>query len=305
MIKFRFFFFLFFSFTFLLSCARLIEDDFPAFDNTIVINNILVEGEAISLNLSKTASVSAKSVQFVENATISLAIDGVYQGDLNYNELGNYYSAVEAEGGKKYDFTVQLPTGKTFTVEQELPIKKQFISLKHIEQAHVNEEGVVEPSILMQISNDFPANNYFQVLIWLKTFEGMVNAELLNTDDIILLNEGTPLAVFSNQLAASDTLALRLNYTTNSTSRFNDGPVQARLYPMVIELRTCNKAYYEFVKQNYFYELSRYPDITGGNQAAISNYANIFGEGITGIAAGYSSIVSDTIFPSNYSNGNK
>jgi hypothetical protein len=89
-----------------------------------------------------------------------------------------------------------------------------------------------------------------------------------------------------------------MNYTAGET--FINGQWVGENYPLVVELWTLNEAYYEFLKQNYQYENSRYPIIGSGNQAAISNFNNI--EGAYGINAGYSYVKTDTIYPSGTEN---
>jgi hypothetical protein len=65
---------------------------------------------------------------------------------------------------------------------------------------------------------------------------------------------------------------------------------------MVIELRTVSKEYYQFTRQKYLYETGRFPQFGIGANIAFPLYSNVK-DGF-GIVAGYSSFVSDTIYPS-------
>jgi hypothetical protein len=123
---------------------------------------------------------------------------------------------------------------------------------------------------------------------------------ILNIEDPILLNEGVPFPLFSNEIMTGDSQEVLINYTTSGASSSGGGPWVADTFPLVVELWTLNEAYYEFLKQNYQYENSRYPIIGSGNQAAISNFDNI--EGAYGINAGYSYVKTDTIYPSGTEN---
>jgi hypothetical protein len=122
--------------------------------------------------------------------------------------------------------------------------------------------------------------------------------QILNITDPVLLNEGIPLTVFSNELIESDSYTMTINYTSgNYTSNGNGWNTE--LYPLVIELRAITYDYYMYLKQLYLYETGRYPtDVGGGAVTNFNLYSNI--PGGYGIFAGYSWVVSDTIVPEPY-----
>jgi len=114
---------------------------------------------------------------------------------------------------------------------------------------------------------------------------------MIEITDPVLLNEGIPIAVFSNEIIQGNSYNITINYTTGSASSTG-----TNLFPLILELRSISKNYYQFLKQQYLYERGRYPEF-GSAFTSTNLYSNIIGG--YGIFAGFSSIQSDTIFPYN------
>src|SRR5450759_1533839 len=111
----------------------------------------------------------------------------------------------------------------------------------------------------------------------------------------VLLNEGLPIALFSNESIRGNNYSMTLNYFTGSAGRTNGEPLQTTLFPLILEVRSVSSNYYHFVKQKYLYEKGRYPEFMAASTTAFPLYSNITGG--YGIFAGYSVTKSDTIYP--------
>lgn len=281
------------------------EEDFPDFNNDWVINNIMIAGDSIEVEITKTTSVNGQGNPPVEDALIKLTIENE-TFDLSYDENSNSYKLhQQIETNKEYHFEVFDASGELLSsFNQIIPLPQPILNVQHIDVAGVDEEGVGHPAIKIEVPNN-ASRDYFYVNIRLlrrSIFEDEEDnrIEILNIEDPILLNEGVPFPLFSNEIMTGDSQEVLINYTTGGASSTGGGPWIAHTYPLIIELWTLNEAYYEFIKQNYQYESSRYPIIGSGNQAAISNFNNI--EGAYGINAGYSFVKTDTIYPSGTEN---
>jgi hypothetical protein len=88
---------------------------------------------------------------------------------------------------------------------------------------------------------------------------------------------------------------MTINYFTGSAGFSGNEPYHTSLYPMIIELRSCSGDYYRFVKQKHLYDKGRFPEFLAASTNAFPLFSNI--PGGYGIFAGYSVVVSDTLFP--------
>lgn len=287
------------SFLCLTSCIKLLQEDFPDFNNDWVINNIMIAGDSIEVEITKTTSVNGEGNPPITDAVVQLRIENE-TFDLSYDENSATYKLNEQiETAKDYQFEVFEASGKLISsFNQIIPPPQPILNIEHIDVAGTDQEGVGHPAVKIEVPNN-SSNEYFFVNIRLLREFNDNRTQIIKIEDPVILNEGVPFPLFSNELMTGKTQEVLINYTTGSASS-NGGPFVSRLFPLVVELWTLNEAYYEFIKQNYQYENSRYPIIGSGNQAAISNFNNI--DGAYGINAGYSFVKTDTIYPSGTEN---
>jgi hypothetical protein len=57
---------------FLFSCSKLVQDEFPYFPQTPVINSILVAGNSLKLHVSLTSKIDTTLLPVVNDATVFL-----------------------------------------------------------------------------------------------------------------------------------------------------------------------------------------------------------------------------------------
>lgn len=287
----------------LCSCRKLLQEDFPDFNDQWVIHNLMVAGDLIEVEIKRTSSINGLGNPPIQDAKVQLQTEnGMY--DLLYiDSTATYRLNQIIETNIEYHFTIYNAADELITsFNQIIPAPQPILSIEHLDVAGTDEEGVGHPAIIIEVPNN-ALRQYFFVNIKLLTryaYESEFGASLLNIEDPLILNEGVSLPLFSNELMRGNSQKVVINYTTGGTTSRNGGPRTATVYPLVVELWTLNEAYFEFIKQNYQYEVSQYPIIGSGNQAAISNFDNI--DGAYGINAGYSLVKSDTIYPSGTEN---
>lgn len=274
----------------LFSCRDLVQDEFPYFPQTPVINSILAKDSILKLHISYTDKIDSRLLRVADDADVSFFINDSFAEKLEYFGNGLYCSHSIIAGGNKYSCGINIPTYSPIAVSDSIVPAVEIIHIKHIENAGKTEEGEAYPAVEFTFSNNPNQKLYFEVLIKLMVYGAERYANIIDIDDPLLLNEGIPIAVFSNELIEQESYTMRLNYSTGHSNGN-----QMELFPLVLEIRTSNYDYYQFVKQLYLYNLGRYPDGFSSSSSVFSVYSNI--ESAYGIFAGYASSCSDTIVP--------
>ena len=281
-----------------ISCRTEIKDEFPDFEKQLTVNALFAVGEPLQVHVSHAAKLETSRLGIVENAEISLYVNQVFQEMLSYTDSGLYISTVVAEAYKDYTCKVNVPGFDILSCSQILPEVPVMTGMEHINIAGKDEEGTSYPAVKITFQNQPGQQVYYEIEMRniFNYSEGteIRPAEIHTIVDPVILNEGLPIALFSNELIKDSLYTITLNYTTNQASS-RGGAFRTTLFPMVIELRKVTEDYYRFKKQLYLYEKGRFADgITSGMTNA-NLYSNI--DNGYGIFAGYSSVVSDTITP--------
>lgn len=274
--------------TCLFSCRDLVQDQFP--DNKeVVINSILSAEQELKLHLSFTAKMNDTLFKVIENATVRFYKDSLYVENLYYVGDGFYLSSNILEEDHKYSCEVQVPNYGTYYCEDFLPKKQCITNLKHVKIAGITDDGEVFSSVSFTFNNQINERKYYQVVIKEITpyDESFVNLALFT--DPILISEGLPILAFSNESISGSSYEMTINYTVTSYS--NNLPV---FKPIQVEFRSISYNYYQYLKKLYLYEQGINPSIDA-SPTYTNMHSNI--EGAYGIFAGFSTCLTDTIFP--------
>jgi hypothetical protein len=272
------------------------QSEFDDFSDFYVINSIIIPDSIIGINISKSLALDKVSFQYVEEANIDLYRDGIYMERLTYQEGGNYLSEHIAREGVPYTYAITLPSNEKVSINKTIPIQKKLINIRHIEEASVDEEGTTIPAFILNIENNPEEDLYFHVIIRLKKYEGMSQADLIQVEDELILREGIPIPNISNQGIEVDNFNLQLNYITGNSGSRNDSGNKTTLFPTVLELRSGDESYFEYIKENYIYTTTNTPSLDGTNQPGLDNYYEVYSKHIIGVNLAYSTFISDTIY---------
>jgi len=249
----------------------------------------------MKVHLSLAEKLDTNQLTLVNDADISLYIDGNYSENLFPDENGIYFSSSIVEPLRSYRLEVNVPGYKTITCNEILPPPSPIFNIIHTNNAGKDEEGMIYPSVTISFKTNPTERQYFEIVIRTLQNKYERTATLKKITDPVLLNEGLPLTIFSNEIIRDSVYAMTINYFTGSAGFSGDEPYHTSLYPLIIELRSCSDNYYWFVKQKYLYEKGRYPEFLAASTNAFPLFSNI--PGGYGIFAGYSVVVSDTLFP--------
>ncbi|MFA9389970.1 MAG: DUF4249 family protein [Prolixibacteraceae bacterium] len=277
------------------SCREIIPETYYDFDALPVVNAYLIDGQVLNVNVSMSDTLDDKQLTFLDNARIELYVNGDYIEDLYYVENGEYKSATVVKSPNQYMCKVIVPDFDTIFCEQKVPERPTLVDITHINIAGKDEEGASFPAIEVSFKNNTAQNSYYQVVINYikKNYTSEANLKLIT--DPVLLIEGIPYAIFSNELIEDSVYIMHINYWTNEITRIGNGPRVTRLYPFYVEFRHVSEDYYRYIKQLYLYKDGFSAD---GILTSMTNN-NIFSnaENGYGIFGAYSSIFSDTITP--------
>lgn len=279
------------------SCRKLVSDDFPEFPAFPVINGILVADSTLMVHVSLTDKIGKERLAVTENALVIVKSNNNFTDTLEYTGEGFYSSNLPVVPLQRYTCEALMPGYSAASGSVSIPAAPEILYIEHINNAGRDVEGIAYPALKIKFKNNPGEKLYFEVLLKLFEYESIRLAEVTPITDPVLLNEGLPIVVFSNETLTGDSYTLTLNYTTGSYEG-RDGVWYMDLYPMVVELRSVSSDYYHYLRQLYLYETGRYPENVGTSAVTNFNlYSNI--ENGFGIFTGYSATVSDTLHPEN------
>ncbi|MBU6325711.1 MAG: DUF4249 family protein, partial [Bacteroidetes bacterium] len=93
------------------SCERELNFKFKSYNPKLVVNSLLNNREELAVSVSSSVPFSAPgNPQIIENAIVTLFIDGVKQPRLSYNGFNKVYTApVIPQPGRVYRILVEAP----------------------------------------------------------------------------------------------------------------------------------------------------------------------------------------------------
>jgi len=295
--KFSVFMLIAFSFC---ACHTVVQSDFPDFEKFPVVNSIFTNGEPLIIQLSYTQKLDTLPVATINDALVELLLPNGSCEILESTGEGMYNSKAILEEGNPYTCKITVPGYEPIVCRDSLPRKPEIVKIEHINNAGIDTEGILHPAIRVTFKNNPLLGQYFEVLYETKSGNYIVITSIHSVTDPVLLSEGLEMALFSNENLPDSSYTLHLNYSTIWSSRGFNGnePLHYKLFPVIVELRQVSFHYYQFIKMQYFYNNGREVSGPGGTMTASPIYSN--SPSGYGIFAGYSSVLSDTIFPQGY-----
>lgn len=270
-----------------LSCRKQVEVIYPEFRPALVINAFVAADSLIKVHVSVAAKPDTNELKGNDNAQVLLYVNGTAGDTLLPSGGGLYLSSVKAETSKTYECRVTLPGFDEVRSSTTVPVAPVVTNIIHIPVAGKDEEGVTYPAVKFTFTNNPSVKLYFEVRVHALRYGIDLVAEPFNLTDPVLLNEGLPLNLFSNETITDTCYTMVVNHRSGSSDNN---------YPYQLELRAVSYDYYRFARQKYLYDTGRFPEFGLGSTQAYSLYSNIIGG--YGIFAAYSTVISDTIFPS-------
>lgn len=278
-------------------CHTKVDWDNLNFETKPTINSILVPGKPIRVHVSLAIPFGSAKSQTIDNAIVRIFVDNIFTETLAYDTLGFYQSELIVEPNREYRCEADIAGYNTVAASTVIPSPESIIGTEHIRFAGVNSDGITFPAIKVTFTNTPSKQIYYEVSIKLIENEDYYGSpSIINIIDPVMLNEGLPIPLFSNEIIEGANYTLTLNYFTGAISYTTETGSQTELFPMIIELRTLSYDYYKYIKTLHLYEKANSnQSITGNNRTPFSLHSNVSNG--YGIFAGYSSVVTDTIIP--------
>lgn len=277
------------------SCRKLVQSEFADFTQVPTVNSFLSADSLLKVHISLSSKLDTNELKGLNNADVQLYVDDVFQEFLTSTGNGFFTSTAIVESLKEYECRVDIPGYETVSCSSSIPKPSHLRDIIHISVAGKDQEGMTYPAVKFTFSNTKNEKCYYEARIRLIKYGSGQIADMYNIVDPVLLNEGLPLSVFSNELITDTAYTMTINYFTGSASSTNGGPMTTTLYPFILEFRSVSYDYYQFARQKYLYDIGRFPEFGLSSNQAFQLYSNV--KNGYGIFAGYSSVISDTITP--------
>ncbi|MDR0368555.1 MAG: DUF4249 domain-containing protein [Bacteroidales bacterium] len=268
------------------SCRKEVKNDFEDFSAMPVVNSILVAGEPVQVHLSLTAQINSNDFLLVENAKIFLYADNVFVEELSCTEKGIYRSNILVEPQKEYACKILIPDFDTLFCRSKIPATSRISNVKYIPAAGLDDEGLLHPALELTFENNLSQRLYYEVALRHLALGYEHHVFILPNNDPLIVREGVNnLAVFSNEGIAEPFYTLKLNIRPSSAFHLDD--------KLLVEFRSVDYAYYQYVKNRKLYEQGYYSDVFE-NYSPVALYSNV--DNAYGIFAGYTFVKTDTIY---------
>ena len=265
------------------SCQYLVTDQFPGHDQQPTVNATLVAGNPVSLHLSFSHKIDSSTIPHIDHAIIELHEDDAFIELLDYAGSGYYFSNYIVKAGHTYSTKIIIPRFDTVFASTYIPEITPISRVEIIEKAGVNEYGSIYGAVKITFGNHPGFDNYYQVYVRFKDKDKLFETSFINYTDPIILNEGLPLALFSNAIITGSSYTLQLNFHPNKQRISGIGDLW---YPFIVELRSVSHEYYQFYRSFYLYEHGRWGDGIVSPMGHISLFSNV--KNGYGIFCGYS-----------------
>jgi hypothetical protein len=260
----------------------MIENEFPEFETTPVVNSTLMADSIFSVQVTYTANLNDSAIRSIENALVLIENEGMATDTLFYSEKGWYIGNNAVKAGEFYTCKVIVPNMDTVWAQTYVPMPVPIYGLLFTEVAGMDEEGDLTSSFRFLIDQDSSSVLYWEVRMismgyfWqidYKTGEWSeqygANKQfifMVPGQDRVLLNEASPLTLFSNKEMGSSQYEVKFY-----TDRISKIPSEENYF---IELRSVSESYYRYHKQLYLYQTAQFVQL-GSSPQTYPLYSNV------------------------------
>ena len=296
-------------------CRKQVSDyERPDFDPQPTLNAVLQEDQPVWAQISLAQCLDSVHPTPCTNAEVLLYVDGQFAEKLQHEGNGLYVGETTAEALHEYACKVVIPGFDTLFAKTEMPEKPVVTRVEIMENATVDEEGTACPAIMISFNTNPDKNLYYQSCIDAAFFsysyyhgqvynstgaKGTMHTSI-NTDDPVLLNEGSDQLLFSNEIITDNNYTLKVNASFNNHSYSHYGnEVEydsiARKGYVVVSMSGISESGYHYRKsQEAYQEPDAYTNLFLGVITPINLYSNV--ENGRGVFTAIAPMTCDTVF---------
>ncbi len=295
-------------------CRKQVSDyERPDFDPQPTLNAVLQEGQPVWAQVTFAQGLDSVRPSACTDAEVLLYVDGQFAEKLQHEGDGLYVGETTAEALHEYACKVVVLGFDTLFAQTEMPEKPVVTGVEIMENATVDDEGRPCPAFLVTFRTDPNRNLYYCSNIYAgfinyyfdaethahqgySTEEGTMSASI-NTDDPVLLNEGSDRLLFSNAIITDTTYTMKVNawFSNHGWGGQHTGGVIERSGEVVVRLHGLSESAYHYMKsQDAFEEPDAYTNLFLGVVSPLNLYSNV--ENGRGVFAAIAPMTCDTIF---------
>lgn len=297
---------------FMMGCRKQVDGyEHPDFEPQPTLNAILSEGQPVWAQVSLAQCLDSVHPAACTDAEVLLYVDGQFAERLQHQGDGLYTGQTAAEALHEYACKVVIPGFDTLFARTLMPEKPVVTHVEIMENATVDDEGNPCPAFLITFRNKPDKRMFFGTNIdALFVNEYYVNGEpwgyssqygtitsSINTDDPVLLNEGSDQLLFSNAIIADTTYTLKVNawFSSHGWGGQHSGGIVVRSGWIVVRMQGFSESAYHYLKsQNAFNAPDAYTNLFLGVITPLNLYGNV--ENGRGIFAAINPMTCDTVF---------
>ena len=305
--------FLFAAFVFS-GCRKQVSDyERPDFDAQPTLNAVLQKDQPVWAQVTFAQGLDSVHPAPCTNAEVLLYVDGQFTEKLQYDGKGLYVGETTAEALHEYACKVVIPGFDTLFAQTKMPEKPVVTGVEIMDNATVDDEGRPCPAILVTFRTDPNQNLYYRSNIYAGFRNNFYDAEThtylgystaqgnmsssINTDDPVLLNEGSSALLFSNEIINDTTYTLKVNayFSSLGWGGQHYGGIKETSGEVVVRMHGLSESAFQYMKsQNAFEEPDAYSNLFLGVISPINLYSNV--ENGRGVFAAIAPMTCDTIF---------
>lgn len=289
------------------SCRKQVGNyDRPDFDPQPTLNAVLQEDQPVWTHISFAQGLDSVHPSPCTDAEVLLYVDGQFAEKLQHEGDGLYVGGTTAEALHEYACKVIIPGYDTLFAQTEIPEKPMVTHVEIMENATVDDEGRTCPAFLITFSNKPDRRLYYKASIdalftndygsGYSIQEGTMNSSI-NTDDPVLLNEGSDHLLFSNEIITDTSYTLKVNssFSSHGWGGNHSGSTYVRSGWVVVRMHGLSESAYHYMKsQDAFEEPDSYTNLFLGVVTPLNLYNNV--ENGRGIFAAIAPMTCDTVF---------
>ena len=309
------FIFLFFAAIAFSGCRKQVSDyERPDFDPQPTLNAVLQEDQPVWALVTFAQGLDSVHPTPCSDAEVLLYVDGQFAERLQHEGHGLYVGETTAEALHEYACKVVIPGFDTLFAQTEMPERPVVTHVDVMENATVDEEGTACPAIMISFNTDPDNNLFYQSSIDAVFFnyfysnghvynstgaKGTMYTSI-NTDDPVLLNEGSDQLLFSNEIITDTNYTLKVNATFNSHSYSSHGHAVeydsiVRKGYVVVSMSGISESCYHYRKSQEAYQApDAYTNLFLGVITPLNLYSNV--ENGRGVFAAIAPMTCDTVF---------
>ena len=285
----------------------------PDFDPQPTLNAVLQEDQPVWAQVTFAQGLDSVRPSACTDAEVLFYVDGQFAERLQHVGDGLYVGETLAEALHEYACKVVVPGFDTLFAQTEMPEKPVVSSVEIMENATVDDEGRPCPAFLVTFRTDPNRNLYYCSNIYASfinyyfdaethahqgysTEEGTMSASI-NTDDPVLLNEGSDHLLFSNAIITDTTYTMKVNawFSSHGWGGPHTGGIIERTGEVVVRMHGLSESAYHYMKsQDVFEEPDAYTNLFLGVVTPLNLYSNV--ENGLGVFAAIAPMTCDTIF---------